>query len=262
MNGVSTPAIILRRIEYGEFDLIATLFTPEQGKVSVMAKSAKKSLRRFPGILEPLAMLRVVYNSGRGKGLPMLQEAVLDRIFLQIRSDIVKNAYASYWAELIHLWLEDNVPQRAIYDLFVFVLQELEEGRMQSDVLSVLFQLRFLILAGFAPQLESCSCCGGGLGKPPNGRIRVSLNKGGAVCRRCGPVACADQDLSPGTIKQLQWLMTGDLAKSRRIRFSPQAAKEGLSFLERFVPYYLGKQPKSLKFINQIRRPGHGAVYL
>jgi hypothetical protein len=30
--------------------------------------------------------------------------------------------------------------------------------------------------------------------------------------------------------------------------------KEGLEFMEAFVPYHLGKEPRSLKFLRQIRQ--------
>ena len=67
---ISTPAIMLRRIEFGDNDLICTFFSLQQGKVSLIAKSAKKSTKRFSGILELFCLLQVVYNTGRTKGLP------------------------------------------------------------------------------------------------------------------------------------------------------------------------------------------------
>ena len=53
MTSLSTPAILLRRIEFGDYDLIVTLFTLAQGKTSAIAKSAKKSVKRFPGCWSP-----------------------------------------------------------------------------------------------------------------------------------------------------------------------------------------------------------------
>jgi DNA repair protein RecO (recombination protein O) len=37
------------------------------------------------------------------------------------------------------------------------------------------------------------------------------------------------------------------------MKFTSGAIREGLEFLEAFVPYHLGKQPRSLKFLRQIR---------
>jgi len=59
--------------------------------------------------------------------------------------------------------------------------------------------------------------------------------------------------LSKGTIKQLQWLDTGDLEKAERIRFNTQSLNESLHFLEAFVPYHIGKKIRSLDVLRQVR---------
>jgi DNA repair protein RecO (recombination protein O) len=59
--------------------------------------------------------------------------------------------------------------------------------------------------------------------------------------------------LSKGTLKLLQWLSCSDLAQAGRVRFSPAAVAESTAFLEAFVPYHLGKTPRSLKFLREIR---------
>ena len=49
------------------------------------------------------------------------------------------------------------------------------------------------------------------------------------------------------------------LAQAERVRFTPQAQREGLALLEAFVPFHLGKEPRSLHFLRQIRgRPTPG----
>ena len=94
----SSPAILLRRLDYGDFDVIITFFTLKRGKLSLIAKSAKKSTKRFAGILELFSVLEVTAGTDRGKGLSVLLEAVLKHPFSAIRADFRKTAYASYWA--------------------------------------------------------------------------------------------------------------------------------------------------------------------
>ena len=114
----STPAVLLRRMDYGDFDVIITFFTLKCGKLTLIAKSAKKSTKRFAGILELFSVLEVVAGTSRGKGLAVLQEAVLKQPFSAIRADFKKMAYASYWAELIYNWIEENFKQVPLYYLF------------------------------------------------------------------------------------------------------------------------------------------------
>jgi len=244
---------MLRRIEFGDYDIIITFFTLNQGKVSVIAKSAKKSTKRFSGILELFSALDIVYGSARGKGLPVLQEAVLKQPFLKIRVDIKKTAYASYWAELINEWMEKSEKQPKLYYLLKYVLGELDFGNTPEAVLSILFQMRFMAISGHSPNLKQCSICKTHLEEIKEGSIVFDLARGGLVCDNCSHNISKRIVLSKGTIKQLLWIEKGDLTKAKRIRFAPQASNEGLEFLEAFVPYHLGKEPKSLKFLRQIR---------
>jgi DNA repair protein RecO (recombination protein O) len=256
VSSFSTPAIVLRRIDFGDYDLIINFFTLNKGKISVIAKSAKKSVKRFSGILEPFSVLEVVCSSGRGKGLPVLQEAALKQPFAKIRTDIVKIAYASYWAELINVWMEDGKKQVQIYQLFQHVLGELELGYTPREALSIIFQIRFVKISGFCPDLTQCSKCRIKVEEIKKVKIAFDIVKGCLICDRCYSAKSGKIYLSKGTIKQLLWVKSGDLKKAGRIRFTKTALSEGLKFLEAFVPYHLEVELRSLKFLKQIRGNG------
>ena len=59
MSDFSTNAILLRKIEYGDYDLIITFFSKANGKITVVAKNAKKSIRRFGGALEHFSIMDI-----------------------------------------------------------------------------------------------------------------------------------------------------------------------------------------------------------
>ena len=258
MPGFSTPAIILRRIDHGDYDLIIKLITLTRGKITVIAKYAKKSTKRFAGVLELFSAIHIVCSSGKGRGLPVLQEASLQNAFSNIGPDIRKTAYASYWAELIHGWLEEGVKQEGMYNLLHTMLSSLDSGMISNEALSILFQMRFLSISGFSPNLSHCSKCRTEVEKIESKRMMFELAKGGIICEKCASILSAGSSrrlsFSKGTIKQLQWAGSDDFEKAKRIRFTPGALKEGLEFLEAFVPYHLGKEPRSLRFLKNIRK--------
>lgn len=251
----TTSAVVLRRLNYGDYDVILTVLTPDLGKRAVIAKSAKKSTKRFAGILEPFANLRIVFNERKGKGgMPVLQEASLIRPFASIRSDIIKTAYASYWTELVFLWIEEGQPRPEIYQLLTFALNELAGEGMASMDLSVLFQMRFLGQEGFHPVLEKCSCCRKDISGMRQDQFCIDLTEGGIICDQCPTKSSQRLRLSKGTLKQLQWTTRGDLTQARRLRFGKTALQEATHFLEAFVPYHFGRRPKSLAVLQQVRR--------
>jgi DNA repair protein RecO (recombination protein O) len=250
----STPAILLRRLDYGDYDLILTFLSLERGKISLIAKSAKKSTKRFAGILELFSLLEAVASTGKGRGLPVLQEATLISSFSTIRNDIRKTAYASYWCELLNNWVEENQKQASLYYLLKHALSQLDSGATAAAQVSIFFQMRLLYLSGHGPSLRKCGRCRKDLETIKSNQVVFDIAKGAILCDGCTPGAGGRIRLSKGTIKQLLWVESGDLKKASRVRFGSQAIKESLEFLEAFVPYIMGMQPQSLKFLRQIRQ--------
>lgn len=255
MSGFTTPAIMLRRIEYGDYDLIITFFTRAKGKIAAIAKSAKKSVKRFRGILEPFSVLNVVCTQGRKAGLPVLQEASLTRPFPNIRLDMKKTGYASYWAELIYLWMEENHQQVEVFTLFQNILGRLDAPLCSADELSIMFQMRFVSLMGIEPNLNHCCSCKAGIEKLMQTQFAFDLKRGGVVCKNCRSTGRTGLVLSKGTIKQLLWAQNKDMIKAARVKFTSLTLEEGMQFMEAFVPYHLGKEPKSLGVLRQVRTP-------
>lgn len=254
MPTFSTPGILLRRVDFSDYDLIITLYTLNHGKMAVMAKAAKKSVKRFGGVLELFSVLNIVCSARpTGGGLPFLQEASLIHPFFKIREDICKTAYASYWVELINEWMEEGTRKPALYELLFFVLTAIEEGAMPEAVLSIIFQMRFMSLSGLVPNLRTCSRCGLDLEKINLPQVGFDVKRGGVICGGCDTRAALPIKLSRRTIKELLWIESGNMAKAKRMRFTPQGIKEGLRLLEAFVPYHLGKEPRSLKILRQVR---------
>ena len=260
MSTMATPAVLLRRLDYGDFDLVLTLFTQASGKITVIAKHAKKSKKRFAGVLELFSMLNITCSTSRRSGMPVLQEALLEEPFAAIRGNMLRTAYASYWSELVTSWAEEAQPLDRLYRLLVFILGGLDQQTMDPALLNLMFQMRFLDIAGLCPNLNYCCVCKTGLDGLPHHVSGFDLPRGGLRCHGCGEESGGHVCLSRGTIKQLQWLAQGDLNRVGRLRFSAQGLQEAQRFLETFVPYHLGKEPRSLKFLRQIRpgteRPG------
>lgn len=255
MPVTKTSAILLRRIEYGDADLILTLLSEDRGKISVIAKHAKKSRRRFAGILELFSILNIQCRERRRspKGLAVLEEAQLLEPYAALRANILRTAYASYWAELTLGWAEDNQPLEALYHLLVYALGELAAGKQDAAALNLAFQMRFMALAGLCPNLNFCCVCRTNLEHIHTTVTGFDLPRGGLCCHTCDQALDSSLCLSRGTIKQLQWIADGDLARIERIRFSATALNEAQIFLETFVPYHLGRVPRSLKFLRQVR---------
>jgi len=253
MSDYTTKGILIRRIEYGDYDFIITFLTDDRGKITVIAKNAKKSIKRFFGLLELFSHVNLTLTEGRKKGLTILKESSLEHPFANIREDIISTTYANYWAEITNLWLEENVKQEKLYNLFLYILDSLDNDRASAHKLSLLFQIRFLEIAGLSPILDRCTGCSKDLEGIRQTKLSFDLSKGSIVCRGCVSNTARYIQLSKGTVKQLIWLQNNELKTAGRIKYSNSAISEGLAFLEAFVPFHIGREPRSLAILRNIR---------
>ncbi len=252
MADFSTQAIVLRTVDYSDSDKIVTLFTSGYGKIAAIAKGAKKSFKRFGGTLELFSLVDVVWSRGQRKGLPVLKEATVIKPFDRIRTDIFKTAYASYWSELIYKWMEEGQRHYSSFELLTHVLCSLDKDEIDDDVISILFQAKFLALCGFSPNLERCSVCQKPLDAFSGRLIEFSFKKGGVICLECLGKK-GGMSFLRGTVKQLLWVFNAPLNKAFRVRFSKKSKEEAIRFIEAFVTYCFDKEFKSLKFLRDIR---------
>ena len=101
MASVQTEALVLRVREFGESDRIVHLLTPDWGRVSAIAKGAKRSRKRFAGTLDLFHRLRVSIERRRPGTMARLEDSRLIDPAVALRRDPRRFALAAYLVELI-----------------------------------------------------------------------------------------------------------------------------------------------------------------
>ncbi len=263
----STTAILLRKIEYGDHDYIITFLTRSHGKISVIAKNAKKSVQRFSGALDLFSLnhIECVFPKKNKNRMVILTQAEPENVFVDIRFDLVKVSYASYWCEILYLWMEEGQPQDSLYDLLHFCLGMLSRSVIDPAVLSLFFQIRFMTTSGFAPNMDGCEQCKTALDRIYDQKLWFDFKEGRIICGKCrreNRRGLPDSQLgkedglfvSRGTLKQLFWMNTVEAERAERIRFSALALAEGQSLMEQFIPFHIGRTMKTLRFLHELRK--------
>ncbi|MCP4672521.1 MAG: DNA repair protein RecO [Desulfobacula sp.] len=256
MPDFTTNAILLKKIEFGDHDFIISFLTKSNGKISVIAKNAKKSIKRFSGPFDIFCenYIQCSFPKKKKDGMLILAKSDIEKGFAQIRYDIFKTAYASFWIELLNFYLEENKPQADLYDLLLFALEALNNDTISKEVLNLLFQIKFMHIAGFSPNIENCDKCQTLIDDFEQKNIRFDFKEGEIICKNClNKGSEHGMTISKGTLKQLFWIKKSDIQKADRIKFSSFAIKEGGILLEAFIPFHMGRDFKSLKFLRKIR---------
>lgn len=153
-----SEAIVLRTYPLREADLLVALFTRLEGKVRGVARSAKKSKRRFGGALEPLTYVRVYYEDRERQELARLDSCeVLDS---PLSSEVTypRAVALGHVAELLDELLPEREPNDAVFRLALSVLAGLRGSDVWMPV--TYFELWMTRLMGYLPELSECVICG------------------------------------------------------------------------------------------------------
>jgi len=101
MSPKQSEAIVLRTYPLREADLLVTLFTRAEGKIRGVARSAKRSKRRFGGALEPLTWVRAYYEDREGQELARLDSCDILESPLSTTVDYARAVALEHVAEIL-----------------------------------------------------------------------------------------------------------------------------------------------------------------
>lgn len=152
-----TSALVLRRTETKEADMILTVLTPDLGKISLIARGARRKNSKIAAACQLLAYSEVtVYERGNWY---YLSEASTIELFDPLRQDFEKLSLASYFAELTEAVSDtDTAPE--LLPLLLNALYALTHLSKEPRLIKTAFELRLMTVSGFAPLCDGCAVCG------------------------------------------------------------------------------------------------------
>jgi DNA repair protein RecO (recombination protein O) len=153
-----SEAIVLRTYPLREADLLVTLFTRLEGKVHGVARSAKKSKRRFGGSLEPLTWVRAYYEDRERQELARLDSCEVLESPLASEVTYPRAVALGHVAELLDELLPEREPNDAVFRLALSVLSGLRGSEVWLPI--TYFELWITRLMGYLPELSECISCG------------------------------------------------------------------------------------------------------
>jgi DNA repair protein RecO (recombination protein O) len=254
VSQLDTEAIVLRVVDFGESDRIAHLLTPATSRLTVIAKGARRSRKRFPGTLDLFNRLAVQVDRRRAAALARLEQARLVDSFPALRTQPARFGLACYVAELIDRLAPEGAGGRDARRLFDVALGALRaiSARPPDARLRVLLELRVLAALGLGPELARCVRCGGALDAAAPVAFHVA--EGGPLCGRCAEAGAAEA-LVPvhlGTLRALDQGLRLPLERLERLALGVQAQREAETLLGRFQRFHAGVELRSERFLTAI----------
>jgi len=243
-----TEAIVLRRQELGEADRLLTLYTLHHGKLKAIVKGARKPLSRKAGHLELFA--RAELQIARGQNLDVISQAEMVEPYTALRKDLSRMAYAAYFVELVDSFTGERDENGRLYHLLSDGLGWLCEAAHLPRVAQY-YEMHLLALSGYRPQLDVCVGCGRSLEPEPQ---FFSHADGGALCPACGEGRPDARSLSLAALKVLRYMQRNPYPAIAALKLHPLTLRETEKLLGGVITYYLEYRPRSLAFVQRLRR--------
>jgi len=284
-------AIVLDCHDHGESDQIVTFFCQDIGRMTGIAKGAKRSRKRFVNKLELFSSLRIRYTESRNSNLVFIAEAELVESFIHLRRNLTLYLAATVMRELALSATRDLEGDDGFFALLRWGLQSMDAQQMplrrgelshpwcsggglspmrgasgwqsalaarvsvQRPVLSLLalFQVKFFEQIGYRPNLDFCQRCN----QPFNVGQEYGFDSrgGGIVCGSCQEEwgQSSMQPLSRGTIRILASAQNQPLHRLHRLHLSDSGLREALALFSRYGHHLLQREICSLQIFSDAR---------
>lgn len=148
-------AFVLHTRTYSESSLLVDLFVEYSGKITVLAKGARRKKSSLKGVLQPFTPIIVQY-SGQGEIKTLRQ---VEGISLTLPLFSISLYSAFYLNELLHRVLVAEVEIPALFDHYLKSLQQLAQQIPAENVLRS-FELALLENLGYHVDFFHCSATG------------------------------------------------------------------------------------------------------
>ncbi len=243
-----TDALILLSRPLGEADRLVDLLTWERGKITAVARGARKVKSRLAAGVDLFTF--GYYQLHRGRSLDLITGQEVKEHFTAFREDAALYPYGLFLTELTGCLVRSEEPSPGPCSLLLKGWRLLCETEPQGRMLFCrAFELKLMNLTGFCPYLKDCLLCGA-----PEA-LYFSSRQGGLLCSRCAGGGAVK--LSAGTVALARRLLEAPLEKVKILRPLALQMRELGGMAEAFRRYHLDTgELRSLRLI-RLLDPGN-----
>lgn len=226
---LTTKGLVIRTVDWRDSDRLLTVMTEDYGKITVKAPGIRRKSSRmgWAGQLFAYCQFTLYEKNGR----LTLQDAQMLEQFFSLSRDLDALALGSYFCELLATEGEEDVPAPGMLRLALNSLYALAHHLYDIRQIKAAFELRFLAIAGYEPDLWKCAACGADPEEP-----MVNLERGQLHCTVCRGAfgRSVSAPLSRAALQAARYVLRCDLKKL----FSFRLEEGDLELLGAFAEAY------------------------
>ena len=243
-----SSALILRRHDFSETSFVVHFLTPDFGRLSALAKGAKRPRSPMQGALEPLTLADVVFYRKNAPSLHILSQSRTAEYWRGIRSNLEAFYAAHRVAELLLTAVPPELPQAELFELATGALRKLDEGG-KPGIVTLSFEAGLLKHMGSLPRTDVCVGCQKSWSKGERGVFHPL--SGGALHPPCARErGIAGLGVGAGTLHLLEQFARDRVPRADRVTLDKTVAKELRALVDEYFRFLLERDLRTGRFIS------------
>ena len=219
MANIKMNGIILSENNLGDFDKMLTMLTPGVGKISCVAKGARRPKSALLAGTQTFCFGE--YLMYKGTNTYHINSVETIEIFYNIRTDLEKLKYAVHINKIIQDVTHENQNCYNILQLLLNTLYTISETNKNLDLILSVFKLRLLSIMGFTPNVTSCVNCG------EKEKIQgFSIKDNGFKCSDCSKQDISVIQMSESTLNAIKYTVIAPAKKIYSFTIKDEALEE------------------------------------
>ncbi|MBA4745093.1 MAG: DNA repair protein RecO [Muricauda sp.] len=149
---ITTKAIVLSSLKYGDTSLIVRAFTQSDGVKSYLLKGvlASKKAKIRPAYFLPLMQLEIVANHKNKGTLESIRDVRVAIPYQTMHTDVVKNSVVLFLAEMLGNSIQEQEQDEGLFNYLEYALHWMDAHKLSPNF-HILFLLNLTKYLGFYP---------------------------------------------------------------------------------------------------------------
>jgi DNA repair protein RecO (recombination protein O) len=238
---IKTDGIVLHSTQFGEGHKIIHLFTEGYGKIEASAFGVRKTKSRFGSKLERFTISHFFLYHKSASTLYSIKDVEVHNQNDLITADYEKYIAGNALLESVVLFVERAQPDEKLYSLLCEALQVLNALHAERSVyLLSMYDVQFLSIMGYSPNLRNCIRCGKEL---EDSEHYIHHYEGFPLCRGCKTASCAK--VRESVLRFIEWALVNPLTLSSKVKMEKDTLAQVRAVIDQLYLHTFHKTPGS-----------------
>lgn len=249
MAEVKLRALVLREVDFGDWDRYLTVLAEDGRRVEILYKNARRGKKNNPAARQLCFSEFILAERGEKYAL---READLVHSFFVLAEDIERYALACYLCELVAALSDPGFENPALCRLLLTALLALERKKRDPALVKAALELRVMAESGYAPDLQTCSICDETVTAAP---VWFSVPAGGVAHEKCARRVGGCVPLENSALRAVAHVLSAEPKRLASFALTGAAAGQFTALAEDYVRFHLGRGFSSLDFYKSLTNP-------